>query len=269
MQMQHRGTHLIPQQQQQPAATHALLRTLLQLHTLPPQSYVCSSHMPRCVCCCCVVCRLHPAVTCTQSQHQAHGLLAQQTASSTRWQQTSASQMRPSAARSVVCSVQCQRSRQPATKVAWLHAAQQQAQGRPGSAGEAPTVAAAACQEAESAQVAKLGPELRWPTPSCIRTLTCWLLRFSMCCMCPYCLQRASCGNMKPVSKAGVLFACPEHTEFDPARTLTYPPKPESCCKVSSRARHTFSCRRGPLLQHKQEASAKSFPPPSSAHEVG
>lgn len=43
---------------------------------------------------------------------------------------------------------------------------------------------------------------------------------------------------MKPVSKAGVLFACPEHTEFDPARTLTYPPRPESCCKVSSKARH-------------------------------
>ena len=44
--------------------------------------------------------------------------------------------------------------------------------------------------------------------------------------------QRASCGNMRPVSKANVLFACPEFTEYDPTRAMTYPPRPDSCCKV-------------------------------------
>jgi hypothetical protein len=42
---------------------------------------------------------------------------------------------------------------------------------------------------------------------------------------------------MLPISKVGVLFACPEHSEFDPTRTLVYPPRPESCCKVSVEGR--------------------------------
>jgi hypothetical protein len=58
--------------------------------------------------------------------------------------------------------------------------------------------------------------------------------------LCRVFLQRATCGNMKPVSKVGVLFACPEFTEFDPSRTMTFPPRPESCCKVSSSGMSNF-----------------------------
>lgn len=47
-------------------------------------------------------------------------------------------------------------------------------------------------------------------------------------------VQRATCGNMRPVTKAGVLYTCPEFTEFDPARTLVYPPRPESCCRAAT-----------------------------------
>lgn len=63
------------------------------------------------------------------------------------------------------------------------------------------------------------------------------LSALSSCCSAPVapvysCLQRASCGNMRPVSKANVMFACPEFSEFDPGRTAVYPPRPDSCCKV-------------------------------------
>jgi len=61
-------------------------------------------------------------------------------------------------------------------------------------------------------------------------------------------LQRATCGNMRPVSKANVMFACPEFTEFDPARSAVFPPRPDSCCKVGA-------------AEHQQRPAALLFGP--------
>jgi hypothetical protein len=49
-------------------------------------------------------------------------------------------------------------------------------------------------------------------------------------------LQAATCADVRPVSKPGVKYECPVHTEFVPEEAKTFPPTQSACCKVGPAA---------------------------------
>lgn len=52
-------------------------------------------------------------------------------------------------------------------------------------------------------------------------------------CVCPP-LQLATCADIKPISRVGTRFVCPNDRELDPTRGNTTLPSTEACCsKVS------------------------------------
>lgn len=55
----------------------------------------------------------------------------------------------------------------------------------------------------------------------------------SVSCFASVCaLQQSTCADVRPVSKPGLKYECPVHTEFVPEEAQTFPPTQKACCKV-------------------------------------